>query len=89
MRWDNSKARFALLQGEDGLFEQENILHLNISDGPGKGSMELGPNSTAELNDDGERIGLEILNASTFIRDSVVESLQAKMLSFPKAEKTH
>lgn len=51
--------------------------------------MELGPNSTAELNDDGERIGLEILNASTFIRDSVVGSLQAKMLSFPKAEKTH
>ena len=50
--------------------------------------MELGPNITAELNDDGELIGLEILNASAFIRDSVVESLQAKMLSFAKAENT-
>ncbi len=50
--------------------------------------MELGPNITAELNDDGELIGLEILNASAFIRDSVVESLLAMMLAFAKAENT-
>ena len=67
-------------------FEQEDILYLKISDEPEKGSMELGPNITAELNDDGELIGLEILNASAFIRDSVLGSLQAKMLSFAKAE---
>ncbi len=67
-------------------FEQKDILHLTISDEPEKGSMELGPNITAELNDDGEIIGLEILNASAFIRDSVVESLQAKMLSSAKIE---
>lgn len=67
-------------------FEQEDILHLTISDEPEKGSMELGPNITAELNDDGELIGLEILNASAFIRDSVVESLQAKMLSSAKIQ---
>lgn len=70
-------------------FEQEDILHLTISDEPEKGSMELGPNITAELNDDGDFIGLEILNASAFIRDSVVESFQAKMLAFAKAENTH
>ena len=52
------------------------------------GSMELGPNITAELNNDGELIGIEILNASAFIRDSVVESLQAKMLSLAKVEST-
>ena len=69
-------------------FEQEDILHLKISDEPEKGSLELGPNLTAELNKDGELIGLEILNASAFIRDSVIESLQAKMLSFAKAENT-
>lgn len=69
-------------------FEQEDILHLKISDEPEKGGMELSPNITAELNDDGELIGLEILNASAFIRDSVVESLQAKTLSFAKDENT-
>ena len=69
-------------------FLQEDTLHLTVSDEPEKGSMELSPNITAELNDDGELIGLEILNASAFIRDSVVESLQAKMLSFAKAENT-
>ncbi len=65
-------------------FEQEDILHLAISDEPERGSMELSPNITAELNDDGELIGIEILNASAFIRDSVLESLQAKMLSLAK-----
>ena len=69
-------------------FEKEDVLHLAISDEPEMGSMELGPNITAELNNDGELIGIEILNASAFIRDSVVESLQAKMLSLAKVEST-
>ena len=63
-------------------FEQEDILHLAISDEPERGSIELSPNITAELNDAGELIGIEILNASTFIRDSILESLQAEILSF-------
>ncbi len=69
-------------------FEKEDVLHLAISDEPEMGSMELGPNITAELNNDGELIGIEILNASAFIRDSVVESLQAKMLSLANVEST-
>ena len=69
-------------------FEKEDVLHLAISDEPEMGSMELGPNITAELNNDGERIGIEILNASAFIRDSVVESLQAKKLSLANVEST-
>ena len=40
----------------------------------------MGLNITAELNDKGELIGVEILRASEFIRDSVLESIQARML---------
>jgi len=63
-------------------FEKEDVLHLAITDDPESGSVELSPNITAELNDKGELIGIEILNASAFIRDSVLESVQAKMLRF-------
>jgi len=63
-------------------FEQEDVLHLAISDEPESGSIELSPNITVELNDKGELIGVEILNASAFIRDSVLESVQARMLRF-------
>jgi len=56
-------------------------LHLVISDEPEAGSVELSPNVTAELNAKGELIGVEILNASAFLRDSILESVQAKMLS--------
>ena len=61
-------------------FEQEDILYLTISDGPESGSIELSPNITAEYNDKGELIGIEILRASDFIRDSIAESVQAKVL---------
>jgi uncharacterized protein YuzE len=67
-------------------FEKDDVLHLAISDEPEKGSVELGPDITVELNDKGELIGIEILNASTFIRDSILESVQAKMLWFPEAQ---
>ena len=62
-------------------FEQEDILHWGILDEPERESIELSPNITAELNDGGELIGIEILNASAFIRDSILESVQAKILS--------
>jgi len=67
-------------------FEKEDVLHLAISDDPESGSLELSPNITAELNDKGELIGIEILNASTFIRDSILESVQAKMLRFSNVQ---
>ena len=50
-------------------FEREDILHLVISDESESGSIELIPNITAELNENGELIGIEILNASTFIQE--------------------
>jgi uncharacterized protein YuzE len=62
-------------------FEENDVLHLLISDEDEAGSVELSPNITAELNDKGDLIGLEILNASTYIRDSILETAQAKVLN--------
>ena len=67
-------------------FEKEDILHVAISDEPANGSIELSPNITAELNDAGELIGIEILNASDFIRDTILDSEQAKMLQFSNVQ---
>jgi uncharacterized protein YuzE len=65
-------------------FKEEDILHLVISDEKEAGSIELSPNVTAELNHNGELIGIEILEASSFIRDSILEAAQAKMLNLPE-----
>ncbi|MGI9301790.1 MAG: DUF2283 domain-containing protein [Gammaproteobacteria bacterium] len=61
--------------------ESEDILHIAISDEVEAGSIELSPNITAELNDSGELIGIEIINASSFIRDNILESVQGKLLN--------
>ena len=61
-------------------FEEEDILHLVISDEPESRSVELSPNITVELNEKNEMIGVEILKASAFLRDTVLESVQAKTL---------
>ncbi|UNU25569.1 DUF2283 domain-containing protein [Microcoleus vaginatus] len=62
-------------------FEKEDILHLRISDELEVGSVEISPNITVELNEAGELIGIEIINASAFIRDSILESVQARLLT--------
>lgn len=67
-------------------FEKDDVLHLAISDEPEAGSVEISPNITAELNAKGELIGIEILDASAFIRDSILESVQAKVLDLAKAK---
>lgn len=67
-------------------FEKENVLHLVISEEPEAQSVELSPNITVELNDKGELIGIEILDASEFLRDTIVESVQAKLLGIPRLE---
>lgn len=67
-------------------FEKEDILHLVISDEPESDSVELSPNITVELNRDGELIGIEILNASAFIQDAVLDTNLAKRLSLASTE---
>ena len=68
-------------------FEQEDILHLVISDEEEANSIEITPNVTAELNERGELIGIEILSASTFLRDSIMDGVQAKVLQLSPSEK--
>ena len=69
-------------------FKDEDILHLVISDEQEANSIELSLNITAELNKSGEIIGIEILEASSFIRDSILEAAQAKMLNLSKPHKS-
>ncbi len=68
-------------------FDQEDILHLVISEEEEANSIELSPNITAELNEKGELIGIEILNASMFVRDTIMEGVQAKVLQLTSAGK--
>lgn len=67
-------------------FEQEDVLHLVIAEGTESRSLELSPDITVELNDLDELIGVEILHASKFLRDSVLESIQAKTMQILAAQ---
>jgi uncharacterized protein YuzE len=67
-------------------FEKEDVLHLLISEVAEARSLELAPNITVELGEDNELIGVEILNASSFLRDAVLESIQARTLKILEAE---
>jgi len=69
-------------------FKEEDILHFAISDENESNSVELSPNITAELNENGDLIGIEILEASSFIRDSILDSAQAKMMDLQKSYKS-
>jgi uncharacterized protein YuzE len=68
-------------------FKEEDVLHIVIAQDTEAGSIELSPNVTAELNDKGELIGIEIIGASSFIRDSILEAAQAKMLRLTTPDK--
>ena len=61
-------------------FEADDVIHINIQDGAEANSVELSPNITVELDASGEIIGIEILHASTYIRDNVLETVQGKLL---------
>ena len=54
-------------------FEQEDILHFVFTEEAEANSIEISPNVTAELNEKGELIGIEILEASTFVRDVIMD----------------
>jgi len=61
-------------------FEKEDILHLVIKQGKEASSVEMSPYITVELDESGDMIGIEIQNATHFIRDGLLESIQAKIL---------
>ena len=66
-------------------FDAEDVLHFVMGEGKEASSLELSPNITAELDEKGELIGIEILSASSFIRDSILEGVQAKVLQLASA----
>jgi uncharacterized protein YuzE len=66
-------------------FPEQDVIHLAMTDEDEAGSMELSPNITAELNANGELIGVEILKASTFLRDFILESTQVKLMQLSKS----
>lgn len=68
-------------------FDREDVLHLVISEEDEANSIEVSPDITAELNEKGELIGIEILNASKFVSDTIMEGVQAKVLKLIPANK--
>ena len=50
-------------------FPEEDIIHIMIKKGDEVRSVEISPNVTAELDENGEMIGIEILSATSFIRN--------------------
>ena len=68
-------------------FPEQDIIHLAITNEEEMESLELTPNITAELNADGDLIGVEILKASTFLRDFILESTQAKLMQLRHSTK--
>ncbi len=67
-------------------FEKEDVLHLLVAEGPESRSLELNPNITVELNEQNELLGVEILHASTFLRDAVLESIQVRTMQVLEAQ---
>jgi uncharacterized protein YuzE len=61
-------------------FPDQDIIHIAITDEEEFESLDLSPNITAELNANGDLIGVEILKASIFLRNSIIETTQAKLL---------
>ena len=61
-------------------FEKEDTIHIRIKEGAEANSVEIPPNITVELNDENEIIGIEILNATTYLRDNLLHTVQAKLL---------
>ncbi|HFC09980.1 MAG TPA: DUF2283 domain-containing protein [Chloroflexi bacterium] len=61
-------------------FEEEDVLHLVLSEEPEANSVEISPDITVELNAQGDIIGIEILNAGRFLQNALLETVQAKLL---------
>ena len=61
-------------------FDHEDILHLVLAEGEEANSIALSPTITAELNSHGEVNGMEILQASTFMRETLLTLAQAHQL---------
>ncbi len=61
-------------------FEKDDVIHIRIKEGREANSVEISPNITAELDEHDEIIGVEIINASIYLRDNLLNTIQAKLL---------
>ena len=68
-------------------FENEDILCLVITEEDEANSVELSRNITVELSENGEVIGIEIVNATVYIGNSTREVIQANLPNLNRAEK--
>ena len=62
-------------------YEDSDVLYYLISEGEEEEAIELVPGVTVELNGEKEIIGIEILDASKFMKTFVVENFQRKIAS--------
>lgn len=65
-------------------FEEEDILHLSISDEHEHNSIEIKNNIFVEINKYHEIIGLEIIDASSFLMDYLVDYIKDDLLQMYK-----
>jgi len=65
-------------------FEKEDIIHIRIKEGREANSVEISPHITVELDEDNEIIGVEVINASTYLRDSLLNTIQTSRLDRDK-----
>ena len=61
-------------------FQEEDVIHIAIKPGNEANSFEVSPNITVELDAEGDIIGVEIIEASKYIRDGLLESINAKLV---------
>jgi len=66
-------------------FDHEDMFHLAFAEGEEANSIELSPTMTAERNAHGEVIGIEVLHASTFVRETLLALAQAHQLPLSTA----
>jgi uncharacterized protein YuzE len=66
-------------------FPEEDILHVLVKAGDEANSVEISPHVTAELDASGDIIGIEITDATAYIRDTILESAQARLVQ-PKED---
>jgi hypothetical protein len=65
-------------------FPEQDVIHRAMTDEDEVGSMKLSPHITGTLNADDKLIGVEILKASIFLRDFILEITQAKLMQASK-----
>ncbi|MGZ8217923.1 DUF2283 domain-containing protein [Methylomagnum sp.] len=67
-------------------FPEQDVIHLAITNEEEAETLELSPNITAELNADGDLIGVEILKASAFMSNLKLDQEEQDLLNAFEAD---